>query len=107
LDRAQYDVFPNPGERSRAALPCVVGVQSRLLSELRTRLVIPLARHAGDLSERPGRLAPRFLGDGEAVVAQSCLAAPIEARLLKQPVASRADRALELRDALDAVCGGV
>ena len=103
---AQYDVYPNPSERSRATIPFVVDVQSRLLSELRTRLVMPLARHAGDLSERPGRLAPRFVIDGTAVVAQAYLAAPVEARLLKQPVSSLADRAMALRDALDAVCGG-
>lgn len=104
---AQYDVYPNPSERSRGELPYVVDMQSRLLSALRTRLVLPLACDAASPHPRPNRLAPSFQVGGQAVVAQPWLAAPLDARLLKQPVASLAHCATELRDALDAVCAGV
>ncbi|BDI06124.1 CcdB family protein [Sphaerotilus microaerophilus] len=104
---AQYDVYPNPSASSQATVPYVVDVQSRLLGELRTRLVIPLARDSGSPHPRPSRLAPTFQIDGVTVVAQAWLAAPLDARLLKQPVASLAHRGAELRDALDAVCAGL
>jgi len=104
---AQYDVYPNPSARSQAGMPYVVDVQSRLLGELRTRLVVPLARDAGSPSPRPTRLAPTFEIEGQTVFAQPWLAAPLDARLLKQPVASLAHCGAALRDALDAVCAGV
>ena len=47
---AQYDIYPNPSARSRDEIPYVVDVQSDLLAELRTRLVMPLSRTGASLS---------------------------------------------------------
>lgn len=104
---AQYDVYPNPSTRSRADYPLVVDMQSPLLSELRTRLVIPLALDTGSRHPRPERLSPAFLIEGQAVQARPWLAAPVDARLLREPVASLAHCAHVLRDAQDAVVAGV
>jgi len=104
---AQYDVYPNPSPRSREQVPYVVDVQSDLLSALRTRLVMPLTRVAVDLPHPPRRLAPQFSISGERLALQPQAAAGLEARLLRQPVASLAAHAGEIRDALDAVISGV
>lgn len=104
---AQYDVFENPSARSRDWVPFVVDVQSNLLSELRTRLVMPLTRVAAGLPQAPRRLAPEFTIAGERLALQPHTAAGIEARLLRKPVASLAAHAGEIRDALDAVISGL
>lgn len=104
---AQYDVYPNPSLRSRDWVPYVIDVQSDLLSALRTRLVMPLSRVGVDVAQAPRRLAPIFVIDGERLALQPQTAAGLEARLLKQPVASLLAHAGEIRDALDAVVSGV
>ena len=104
---AQYDVYPNPSPRSREWVPYVVDVQSDMLSALRTRLVMPLTRVGVDLDQAPRRLAPVFTIAGERLALQPQTAAGLDARLLKQPVASLLAHAGEIRDALDAVLSGV
>jgi toxin CcdB len=104
---AQYDVYPNPSPRSRDEVPFLVDVQSDLLADLRTRLVMPLARTGANLTQAPRRLSPTFVVDGELLAVLPHLAAGIEARLLRKPVASLAMHAPVLRDAFDAVVSGV
>lgn len=104
---AQFDVYPNPSPRSRDQVPYVVDVQSNLLSALRTRLVMPLTRVAVDSPHPPRRLAPQFTITGERLALQPQAAAGLDARLLRQPVASLAAHAGEIRDALNAVVSGI
>ena len=105
---AQYDVYPNPNARSRGTFPYLVDIQSGLLERLRTRLTIPLSRLGADLSdELPRRLAPRFVVADERLQLLAHLAAVIEARHLRERVASLAGNAHEIVDALDAVVSGV
>ena len=104
---AQWDVFANPSPRMREVLPYVVVLQSDLLSGLGTRLVAPLARQ---LATQPGitaRLSPALDVRGERVtlVAQEC--APVDARALREPVASLRHQSHLIVDALDAVVSGV
>lgn len=103
----QYDVYVNPNPRSRESVPFVVDVQSALLGALRTRLTMPLSRVGIHASGMPRRLAPQFVVAGERLALHPHAAAGIDARLLRDPVASLADCAGEIRDALDAVLSGV
>lgn len=104
---AQYDIYPNPSARSREWVPFLVDVQSDLLAELRTRLVMPLTRVAAGLSQAPQRLAPEFIVAGERLALQPQASAGIDAKLLRKPVGSLAAHAGQIRDALDAVISGV
>lgn len=104
---AQYDVYPNPSASSRNQIPYVVDMQSNLLSDLTTRQVVPLALRVSDAPAAPRRLSPQFTIEGHRVSLLPHLAAPLNARLLRQPLASLAGHAGELRDALDAVVSGV
>lgn len=103
----QYDVYPNPNPRSREAVPYVVDVQSGLLDSLPTRLVMPLSRVGARPATVPRRLVPLVSIGGELLALHAHEAAGIDARLLKQSVASVADKAGEIRDALDAVVSGI
>jgi len=104
---AQWSVYPNPSARSREQVPYLVDVQSDMLSALRTRLVVPLTRVGLDLPNPPRRLAPQFTIAGERLALAPQATAGLDARLLRQPVASLAAHAGEIRDALAAVISGV
>ena len=103
----QFDVHPNPNKASAAAYPFVLDIQSNLLSELPTRLVIPMQATQGDPIEIPTKLCPSFTVKGRKVSLVSYQAAPISRRLLKKPVASLGSQAHEIVAAIDAVISGV
>lgn len=104
---AQYDVYVNPSPASREQVPYLVDLQSDLLADLKTRFVMPLTRMGVDLRQTPRRLAPMLMVAGERVMAVPQLSSGMDVRHLKKPVASLADQAGELRDALDAVISGI
>ncbi len=41
---AQFDVYQNPSKTTRNAFPYLVDIQSPVISEIATRIVIPLGR---------------------------------------------------------------
>jgi toxin CcdB len=104
---AQYDVYANPNPASRDAVPYVVDVQNRLLSQFTTRLVVPLRPAGAELAGAPRRLLPRLQVLSTTYVLYPHQAAPVESRLLKKPVASVAAQAADVLGALDAVISGV
>jgi toxin CcdB len=64
---AQFDVYRNPNPATRARIPYLVDVQSKLLDSLATRVVVPLCKPAvlkGRLAER---LNPVFQVEGREV----------------------------------------
>lgn len=104
---AQFDVYLNPSPRSREEIPFVVDIQSDLLADLHTRLVVPLSRTGVHLTQAPRRLVPLFTIEGEPLALQPHLAAAMDVRLLRRPVASLAGHDGEVRDALGAVLSGI
>jgi toxin CcdB len=103
----QWDVYENPSPRQRALFPYVVVLQSDLISALGTRLVAPLALR---LSTQPGmtsRLTPTLDVNGQAMVLVTHESAPVELRILKQPVASVRSQSHRIVAAIDAVVSGV
>ncbi len=104
---AQFDVYQNPSLRSRDSMPYVVDVQSDLLSELRTRLVMPLSRVAVGFARPPRKLAPELTVKGERLSLQAQLAAGIEARFLGKPLTTLRAHQADILDALDAVVSGI
>lgn len=103
---AQYDVFPNPSASAANGIPYVVVIQSDLLDALPTRLTLPLAtlNFAGRV---PLALCPAVTVKGERFNALAHYAAPLPAKLLKQPVANLATHASALLSAMDAVFSGL
>jgi len=64
----QFTVYRNKSARSRAVFPLLVDVQSDLLEDLQTRVVIPLSKAAG-LTKRPvSQLTPTIDFDDSAFV---------------------------------------
>jgi toxin CcdB len=103
---AQYDVYPNPHPASRASVPYVVDVQSNLIEQLPTRLVMPLSRAGAAARRLPVNLCPMFEIDGEQLSLHAHQAAAVPAKLLRGRIATVAHRAPEISASLDAVLSG-
>ncbi len=64
----QFTVYRNKSPRTKSTFPFLVDVQSDLLDQLQTRVVIPLTRTAG-LAKKPlSHLTPALTFDGESYV---------------------------------------
>jgi len=103
---AQFDVYLNPQPASRQFVPYVVDVQSPLIDQLATRLVMPLSRIGAGQPQLPHNLCPLIDVEGESLSLMPHLAAPVIAQSLKKPVASLSHRASEVTAAMDAVISG-
>ena len=104
---AQFDVYVNPQVGSRQFVPYLVDIQSALIDQLTTRMVVPLSRVGSGVDKLPSRLTPLFEVNGEALAFLPHQAAPVQVRLLKKPIMSLHSRADEMTSALDAVVSGV
>lgn len=104
---AQYDIHRNPDPRSRAAMPYVLELQANLLSELDTRVVVPLVAASVYKGAVP-RLNPSLTIEGVAHVLLSQQLAAIPKRVLAAPpIMNVADRSYEITAAVDFLVTGI
>lgn len=103
---AQFAVYRNKSPRSKASIPYLLDVQSDLLSELGTRVVIPLFEKKS-LGIRPlTRLAPEFEIDGKTCVLMTPQLAGIPTKELGEPVGDLAQHRTVIIAALDLLITG-
>lgn len=103
---AQFDVFPNNGPGAQTT-PFVVDVQSDLLGDLGTRVVIPLRRRDTFPAQiLPTRLTPVFALQDIACLLETAKMAAVPERILKNPVGSLAARRDEITGAIDFLVHG-
>ena len=83
---AQFTVYRNKNQKSKADVPYLVDVQSDLLSELSTRVVIPLYTKKS-LSIKPmTRLTPELQIEGKKFILMTPQMAGISVNELGDPV---------------------
>ena len=93
---AQFTVYRNRNPRTKAILPLLVDVQSDLLDDLQTRIVIPLSK-AGTLTKKPvSHLTPLLKFEGEAYI----LMTPELAALARSDLGAAAGSLAERRDVI-------
>ena len=101
----QCDVYRN-GDDSSGEIPYLLDVQADLLSDLKTRVVIPLIR-IDAFGRRADRLHPRFDVNGETVAMATHLIAAIRRLELGTPIASLGDQRDVIIAAIDVLWSGV
>lgn len=103
----QFDVFKNPNPATQAQFPFLLDVQVDLLSDLETRVVIPLslARMAEDRTL--SRLMPKLKIRGKQYVAITNELAGVPRRALGECVENLADSRGEIVSALDFLFTGI
>jgi len=102
----QFTVYRNKSPRTKSTFPFVVDVQSDLLEQLQTRVVIPLTRTAG-LAKKPlSHLTPALTFDGETYVLMTPQLAGVARSDLGAPAGSLAGERHAIVAAMDFLLTG-
>ena len=103
----QFDVYANPSKHTRKAYPFIVDVQSDIISDLATRIVVPLGRKADFNSRHLNRLAPTIEYKEEELLLLVPQVASIPAKALKNPIGSLSHLRDDIVAALDFAITGI
>jgi toxin CcdB len=101
----QCDVHRNADDVS-GEIPYLLDIQANLLSDLQTRVVVPLIR-ASSFGRRAMRLHPQFTMNGQDVVMATHLVAAVRTLALGDAVASLRDERDIVFSAIDVLWSGV
>jgi toxin CcdB len=101
----QCDVHRNPDDHS-GEIPYLLDIQANLLSDLQTRVVVPLIR-ARSFGRKAARLHPEFTIDGQHVVMATHLMAAVSRQTLGSAVASLGEQRDIVLNAIDVLWSGV
>lgn len=97
---AKYDVYPNPSGQG-----FLLDVQTDLLSDLNTRIVVPLLPKAN--APKPAtRLNPTFTLKRKSVVMVTQFMAAVPTSVLKTPIANLNDEFEKVTTAIDMLLQG-
>jgi toxin CcdB len=102
---AQFDLYENPNEETKRAIPYLLDVQSDLLAGLTTRVVVPLLT-AESMGEAIKCLNPQVTVQGAALFMSTAELAGVPRRVLGPVVGSLKDRRDDIIAALDFLITG-
>ncbi len=103
----QFDVYANPNKTTRRAYPYIVNIQSNTISEIATRIVIPLARKAEFKNEEMKRLTPTVSYKNEELLLLVPQIASMPVKMLRDPIGSISHLRDEIVAALDFAITGI
>ena len=104
---AQFDVYRNPSTNTRAAFPYIVDIQSPIISDIATRIVIPLGVAAHFNNEKLQGLTPDLSYEGEQLLLLTPQISSVPSKLLKTPIGSLDHFRDEIIAALDFAITGI
>ena len=103
----QFDVYINPSEASRDVYPYIVDIQTPVISEISTRIVIPLGRRDLFGDEALQGLTPAVTYEGDELLLLVPQIASVPSRILRDPIGSLSHFRDEIIAALDFAVTGV
>jgi len=104
---AQFDVYPNPSKTSKARYPYLVDIQSSLLSELATRIIIPLGERSAFGGEAMQGLTPEISFADQELLLITPQISSVPEKHLKSPVGSLSHFRDQIVGALDMAITGI
>lgn len=104
---AQFDMYLNPSKATRKAYPFLLDIQSPVISEITTRIVLPLGKLQHFKNEYMKTLTPVIEYEGEKLILVTPQISAIPSRMLKEPVGSLAHFRDEVIAALDFAITGI
>lgn len=104
---AQFDVYLNPSKTTQAFYPYLVDVQSMLLTDLATRIVIPLGKRSAFGKQTMQGLSPEIIYEGQELLLLTPQISSLPATMLKNPVGSLAHFREQIIRALDLAITGI
>lgn len=104
---AQFDVYVNPSKSTRAIFPYIIDIQNSVISEIATRIVIPLGKLDHFKNEKMKGLTPEVNYEGERLLLLTPQIASMPSKLLKNPVGSLSHMRQEIIASLDFATTGI
>ena len=104
---AQFDVYKNLNKNTQNAFPYMVDIQSPVVSDISTRVVIPLAKAANFKNQKMDGLTIELEYDGEQLMLITPQLASVQASILNDPIGSLEHMRDEIIGALDFLITGV
>ena len=103
----QFDVYRNPSKSSRHTYPYIVDIQAPTITEISTRIVLPLGRKELFKDETLEGLTPEISYGEEELIVLVPQIASVPARILRDPIGSLSHLRGEIIAALDFAITGV
>lgn len=104
---AQFDVYKNPSHTTQKAYPYIVDIQHELISDIATRMVVPLGRSSHFKNEQMQGLTPDIQYKGEKLLLLTPQIASIPANQLREPIGSLEHFRNEIIASLDFAITGI
>ena len=104
---SQFTVYKNKNSRTKKTFPLLLDIQSDLLDQLRTTIVIPLGKYSIVKEQVITKLCPIVEIDGTEYAALTQQMAGIERALLGPRVTNISDHRSEFIDAIDLIVSGI
>jgi len=102
----QFTVYRNKNPKSKGEIPYLLDVQSDLLGQLRTRVVIPLYQKKSTHIKPMTRLTPEFEIESRKLILMTPQLAGMLMKALGEPVGNLKQNRAEILAALDLLITG-
>lgn len=104
---AQFDVYQNPSRNTRGLFPYIVDIQSPIIADISTRIVVPLGKQKHFKGGGMIGLTPDIEYEGETLLLLIPQITSIPSNTLKSPVGSLMHYRDEIIAALDFAITGI
>lgn len=104
---AQFDVYINPSRNTRTAFPYIVDIQNSVISDIATRIVIPLGKLDNFKNEKLKGLTPEVEYEGKPFLLLTPQIASVPSKILKKPIGSLSHLRDEIVAAIDFAITGI
>ena len=104
---AQFDIYPNPSKSTKTHYPYLVDVQSTLLTDLATRIVIPLGKRTAFGGQSLQGVTPEITFEGQELLLLIPQISSIPEKHLKNPVGTLYHCREQIIAALDLAITGI
>jgi len=104
---AQFDVYPNPSRTSKMYYPYLVDIQSPLLRDLATRIVIPLGKRSAFGGQAMQGLTPEITFADQELLLLTPQISSVPEKHLKHPIGSLSHFRDQIVGALDLAITGI
>ncbi len=104
---AQFIAYKNPNSRTKKLYPYLLDIQSNLLDDLRTTIVIPLIPESISGNTAISKLCPRIRIDGKSFVAVTQQLSGVDRSALGKEASDLSSYRTDIIAALDFLISGI
>jgi toxin CcdB len=104
---AQFDVYTNPSKHTKKAYPYILDIQHELISDIATRMVVPLGDAKQLKNEELEGLTPKVEFEDKNLLILIPQISSIPSNILKEPVGTLAHIRDEIIAAIDLAITGI